>query len=88
MVKKTDTKSLILNGRDALCAGKDDLTSDEEEEYEEKSKLKRSGHRFSKPDNFKTVLESGAIPDAAMIHAARKKRQKAREEGILIIIYF
>lgn len=26
-------------------------------------------------------MESGAIPDAAMIHAARKKRQRAREMG-------
>lgn len=38
-------------------------------------------HRFSKPENFKKVLESGAIPDAAMIHAARKRRQRAREMG-------
>nr|CAI5841553.1 unnamed protein product [Callosobruchus analis] len=41
-------------------------------------------HRFSKPDNFKKVLESGAIPDAAMIHAARKRRQRARELGDFI----
>lgn len=63
----------ILSGRDALCAGKDDLSSEEED--------LPSVHRFSKPDNFKKVLESGAIPDAAMIHAARKKRQRARELG-------
>ncbi|XP_034937281.1 PAX3- and PAX7-binding protein 1 isoform X3 [Chelonus insularis] len=30
---------------------------------------------------MKLFLESGCIPDAAMIHAARKKRQKARELG-------
>ncbi|XP_018323423.1 PAX3- and PAX7-binding protein 1 [Agrilus planipennis] len=63
----------ILSGRDALCAGKDDLSSEEEES--------NSAHKFSKPDNFKKVLESGAIPDAAMIHAARKRRQRARELG-------
>lgn len=63
----------ILSGRDALCAGKDDLSSEEDEQP--------TLHRFSKPDNFKQVLESGAIPDAAMIHAARKRRQKAREMG-------
>ncbi|EFA04029.1 PAX3- and PAX7-binding protein 1 [Tribolium castaneum] len=63
---------LILSGRDALCAGKDDL-SDEDEAP--------TTHKFSKPDNFKKVLESGAIPDAAMIHAARKRRQRAREMG-------
>lgn len=63
----------ILSGRDALCAGKDDLSSDEDDIP--------SLHRFSKPENFKQVLESGAIPDAAMIHAARKRRQRAREMG-------
>ncbi|XP_057654367.1 PAX3- and PAX7-binding protein 1 isoform X2 [Diorhabda carinulata] len=65
---------LILSGRDALCAGKDDLSSEEDEEP----------HRFNKPDNFKRILESGAIPDAAMIHAARKRRQRARELGDFI----
>lgn len=63
----------ILSGRDALCAGKDDLSSDEDD--------LPALHRFSKPENFKQVLESGAIPDAAMIHAARKRRQRAREMG-------
>lgn len=63
---------IILSGRAALCAGKDDLSSDEED---------TSTHKFSKPDSFKRVLESGAIPDAAMIHAARKRRQRAREMG-------
>lgn len=67
----------MLNGRAALCAGKDDMSSDDEEANDGQR------HRFAKPDNFKTVLESGAIPDAAMIHAARKRRQKAREEGNL-----
>ncbi|VEN47430.1 unnamed protein product [Callosobruchus maculatus] len=66
---------VILSGRDAMCAGKDDLSSDEDD---------GSAHRFSKPDNFKKVLESGAIPDAAMIHAARKRRQRARELGDFI----
>ncbi|KAJ8942846.1 hypothetical protein NQ314_009908 [Rhamnusium bicolor] len=65
----------ILSGRDALCAGKDDLSSEEDEP---------TVLRFSKPDNFKKVLESGAIPDAAMIHAARKRRQRARELGDFI----
>lgn len=69
----TPPPPLILSGRDALCAGKDDLSSDEDD--------MPTLHRFSKPENFKQVLESGAIPDAAMIHAARKKRQRAREMG-------
>lgn len=68
-----------MNGRAALCAGRDDMSSeDEPHENEDGAEPK---HRFNKPDQFKTLLESGAIPDAAMIHAARKKRQKARELG-------
>ncbi|KAF7278966.1 PAX3- and PAX7-binding protein 1 [Rhynchophorus ferrugineus] len=69
----------ILSGRDALCAGKNDLSSDEDESTS-------TIHRFSKPDNVRKVLESGAIPDAAMIHAARKKRQRAREMGDYISV--
>nr|XP_023020543.1 PAX3- and PAX7-binding protein 1 [Leptinotarsa decemlineata]XP_023020544.1 PAX3- and PAX7-binding protein 1 [Leptinotarsa decemlineata] len=69
----------ILSGRDALCAGKDDLSSEDDANSDE-----QIGHRFSKPNNFKKVLESGAIPDAAMIHAARKRRQRAREMGDFI----
>nr|XP_022914442.1 PAX3- and PAX7-binding protein 1 [Onthophagus taurus] len=65
----------ILSGRDALCAGKDDLSSEDDDNPGKPS------YKFSKPDNFKHVLESGAIPDAAMIHAARKRRQRARELG-------
>lgn len=76
MVKNTEPEpNLILNGRAALCAGRDDMSSDDEPESDENQ------HRFRKPDSFKALLESGAIPDAAMIHEARKKRQKARELG-------
>ncbi|XP_034937279.1 PAX3- and PAX7-binding protein 1 isoform X2 [Chelonus insularis] len=76
VVKIKNTGPLILNGRAALVAGKDDYSSDEEES---------TSHSFrktsSKADPMKLFLESGCIPDAAMIHAARKKRQKARELG-------
>lgn len=75
--QSSSASNLILNGRAALCAGRDDMSSEEEEDDSDRTK-----HRFSKPDNFRTVLESGAIPDAAMIHEARKKRQKAREQGL------
>lgn len=78
MVKKTEVDPYpILNGRAALCAGRDDMSSEEESADNDDS----HPHRFRKPDNFKALLESGAIPDAAMIHEARKKRQKARELG-------
>lgn len=84
MVKKTEQSNLILNGRAALCAGRDDMSS-EEEEMDDSAAKQESQHRFSKPDHFRTLLESGAIPDAAMIHEARKKRQKARELGKLVL---
>lgn len=74
MVKKTEPEpNIVLNGRAALCAGRDDMSSEDESES--------TAHRFKKPDSFRSLLESGAIPDAAMIHEARKKRQKAREQG-------
>lgn len=93
---------MILNGRDAVTAGKNDYDSEDEVD-------KSQGHRFQakgdRSENMKFFLESniifsfpnssdiikeinglffklgGCIPDAAMIHAARKKRQKARELG-------
>lgn len=80
MVKKSDSnQQQILNGRAALCAGRDDMSSEEEEEDESASDGHH--HRFARPDNFKMCLENGDIPDAAMIHAARKRRQKAREQS-------
>lgn len=75
MVKKSDP-DLILNGRAALCAGRDDMSSEEEDD----DRSANGGHRFN--NNFKHILEAGGIPDAAMIHAARKSRQKARELGM------
>ncbi|KAJ4452345.1 hypothetical protein ANN_03878 [Periplaneta americana] len=63
----------ILNGRAAEVAGCEDVSSSEEEDG--------THPRFSRPDHMKLLLESGRIPDAAMIHAARKRRQMAREMG-------
>ncbi|KAL7291124.1 hypothetical protein TKK_0015251 [Trichogramma kaykai] len=77
VVKVKNSGPLILNGREALTAGKNDYS--DEDEVPERS------HRFQsktdRADNMKFFLQSGCIPDAAMIHAARKKRQKARELG-------
>lgn len=90
MVKKSDPTNQILNGRAALCAGRDDMTDEDEEDEDEDGggggdADGEGHHRFAKPDNFKMYLENGVIPDAAMIHAARKRRQKAREQGKLFI---
>lgn len=78
-LKNFNPENPILNGRAALCAGRDDMSSEEDEENDIEDP--RQGHRFNQPEEFDFKLESGAIPDAAMIHAARKRRQKAREQG-------
>ncbi|XP_068151990.1 PAX3- and PAX7-binding protein 1 isoform X1 [Drosophila tropicalis] len=80
VVKKSETPEAILNGRAALCAGRDDLSEDDEESTAD-DQDRSTRHRFSKPEHLKQMLESGSIPDAAMIHAARKRRQRAREQG-------
>ncbi|KAH8359818.1 hypothetical protein KR093_009032 [Drosophila rubida] len=79
VVKKSETPDVVLNGRAALCAGRDDLS--DEEGLDDDGDSDKSRHRFSKPEHLKQMLESGSIPDAAMIHAARKRRQRAREQG-------
>ncbi|XP_059612366.1 PAX3- and PAX7-binding protein 1 isoform X2 [Phlebotomus argentipes] len=84
VIKKSEPESVVLNGRAALCAGRDDMSSDEESNEKDKKESQPGNHKFTPLDNFKKVLESGKIPDAAMIHAARKRRQKARELGELI----
>ncbi|XP_037729184.1 PAX3- and PAX7-binding protein 1 isoform X1 [Drosophila subpulchrella] len=80
VVKKSETPEGILNGRAALCAGRDDM-DDEDDQQSEDGGHDKTRHRFSKPEHLKQMLESGSIPDAAMIHAARKRRQRAREQG-------
>lgn len=76
LVVKKSEPDLILNGRAALCAGRDDM-SDEEADDDDLN------HRFSKPENLRKFLESGSIPDAAMINAARLARNKKRIQGKL-----
>ncbi|XP_071444852.1 PAX3- and PAX7-binding protein 1 [Hetaerina americana] len=73
---KRNNASQILNGREAEFA--DHTVSDEEDLEDEATKQRK--HIFNQPD-VKLLLQSGRIPDAAMIHAARKKRQMAREMG-------
>lgn len=75
MVVKNSETPRILNGRAAVCAGRDDISDEDDDDGPPTS------HKFSHPDTVKIVLESGQIPDAAMIHAARKRRQRARELG-------
>lgn len=79
MVVKNWENPRILNGRAAVCAGKEDVSDSEEEEGPPEGL--QGSHRFSHPDTVRIVLQQGKIPDAAMIHAARKRRQRARELG-------
>lgn len=51
----------VLNGRQAELADPDYQSEDEEEE-DAKSKLKKSSqHKFSQPDNMKFILESECV---------------------------
>ncbi|XP_050526915.1 PAX3- and PAX7-binding protein 1 [Daktulosphaira vitifoliae] len=67
-------KEIMLTGRAAEMAGYE--SSDEEQDT-----FNPSVHRFSNPDEVKLVLKKGQIPNAALIHAARKRRQQARDMG-------
>ncbi|XP_041974669.1 PAX3- and PAX7-binding protein 1 [Aricia agestis] len=80
--KKVTLEGLILSGREALAAdGDGDLSSSENEEDS------RGFHRY-RAENVRAALAvaPGHIPDAALIHAARKTRQQARELGDFVPI--
>ncbi|XP_063225614.1 PAX3- and PAX7-binding protein 1 [Bacillus rossius redtenbacheri] len=77
LVVKNTEMPRVLNGREAEVAGVcEDISSEEDENGGSGTR-----HKFSAPDHVKLLLESGRIPDAATIHAARKRRQLARELG-------
>ncbi|XP_075980318.1 PAX3- and PAX7-binding protein 1 [Anticarsia gemmatalis] len=76
--KKVSLEGLILSGREALAAdGEGDVSSGGEEEEEEDS---RGFHKY-RAETVRAALAKPGIPDAALIHAARKTRQQARELG-------
>ncbi|XP_047099402.1 PAX3- and PAX7-binding protein 1 [Schistocerca piceifrons] len=77
IVVKQTHKPVILSGREAEMAFCD-ISSEEEEEEEERE---RERSKFPDADNVKLLLQCGKIPDAAAIHAARKRRQLARQMG-------
>ncbi|KAM5180015.1 PAX3- and PAX7-binding protein 1 isoform 2-T2 [Mantella aurantiaca] len=58
-----------------------DLGEEEMEVESEKEEEKPKAGSFANPLSSLNVLRPGEIPDAAFIHAARKKRQMARELG-------
>lgn len=71
--KKGSLEGLILTGREALAAeGTGDMSDDEIEEEEDS----RGFHRYRAESVRAVLAQPGHIPDAALIHAARKTRQQ------------
>uniref|UniRef100_T1HQR8 GCFC domain-containing protein n=1 Tax=Rhodnius prolixus TaxID=13249 RepID=T1HQR8_RHOPR len=69
----------ILNGREAIAAVQEGISSEEEEDSSD------IGPKYIKQsDSVKLLLKKGKIPDAATIHAARKQRQHVREMGEVV----
>uniref|UniRef100_A0A023EZG3 Putative transcriptional regulator binding to the gc-rich sequence n=1 Tax=Triatoma infestans TaxID=30076 RepID=A0A023EZG3_TRIIF len=69
----------ILNGREAIAAVQEGISSEDEEESSD------IGPKYIKQsDSVKLLLKKGKIPDAATIHAARKQRQHVREMGEIV----
>lgn len=72
--KKVTLEGLILSGREALAA---DGTGDVSEDDGEGEEDDRGFHRY-RAESVRAALAGapGHIPDAALIHAARKTRQQ------------
>jgi len=84
---KTENSSIkILNGREAEAVNMEYEDDDEEEEEIEDSRQIRfrrpgAGGGAAIHDAVRRALEQGQIPDANLIHEARKRKQLAREQG-------
>ncbi|XP_051539568.1 PAX3- and PAX7-binding protein 1-like isoform X2 [Myxocyprinus asiaticus] len=61
--------------------GEEEMEVDSNEEQDEESEQRSGGAEFSQTLSALSSLRPGEIPDAAFIHAARKRRQMARELG-------
>lgn len=77
---KRSPQSWILSGRDAEAMHMEEEDDDDEEE-ENEAKDMPGEDKESQEDSIRSILTSGAIPDANAIYEAKKKRQKAREAG-------
>lgn len=71
--KKVTLEGLILSGREALAADGAGDISDEEQSGDEEDN--RGFHQY-RAESVRAALAPGVIPDAALIHAARKSRQQ------------
>lgn len=68
----------ILNGREAEAVH---MESSDEEEEEENVRFRRPTASSAIQEELRRVLEQGQIPDAKLIHEARKRKQMARQQG-------
>ncbi|CAH0747041.1 unnamed protein product [Diatraea saccharalis] len=80
--KRVTLEGLILSGREALAADGAGDVSDSPPEEEAEEEDQHGFHRY-RAESVRAALAvaPGHIPDAALIHAARKTRQQAREIG-------
>jgi len=69
-VPKKPVDTWVISGKEA------EALHLEEEDFSEEDEVESDDE-----DPLKKIIQSGAIPDAAAIHAARKKREAAREKG-------
>lgn len=75
--KKVTLEGLILAGREALAADGAGDVSDDSAAEEEADEDERGFHRYRAESVRAALLGApGRIPDAALIHAARKTRQQ------------
>ncbi|XP_072514953.1 PAX3- and PAX7-binding protein 1 [Salminus brasiliensis] len=75
-------KDEVVDSRGSSEQGEGEMEVDSNDEPEDESEAKPgSGGAFSEPLSALSSLRPGEIPDAAFIHAARKRRQMARELG-------
>ncbi|KAF4081957.1 hypothetical protein AMELA_G00146230 [Ameiurus melas] len=73
-------KEEAADSRGSSEQGEGEMEVDSNDEQDEESEAKQGGN-FSQTLSALSSLRPGEIPDAAFIHAARKRRQMARELG-------
>ncbi|XP_066507527.1 PAX3- and PAX7-binding protein 1 [Hoplias malabaricus] len=74
-------KDETADSRGSSEQGEGEMEVDSNDEQEDENDSKSSGGAFSQTLSALSSLRPGEIPDAAFIHAARKRRQMARELG-------
>lgn len=80
--KSADDKDFnirILNGREAEAVHMEAEDEDEDEAEDVAVKFRSAARRETASEAVRLALERGQIPDANLIHEARKRRQMARE---------